>query len=143
MLAPLADHCWLTYTQKMLHRRIRRRIRKHTKAAARTFKSSTLGRALHRISGEGSKLRKRRHAKRCHCRTCTRSGAHRQPKKWIQKVTRRHPGALRRTVKTRYGRRGFDKRGRIKPEVLTKMSHEKGVTGKRARFAKQLRRMHK
>jgi hypothetical protein len=118
-------------------RHIKRRIRKHTAAAVGTFRSSTLGRVF------GSKSRKRRHAKRCHCRTCTRNGARRQPKKWIQGVTRRHPGALRRTVKTRYGRRGFDKHGRIKSEVLTKMSHEKGVTGKRARFAKQLRRMRK
>lgn len=101
----------------MLHG-IRRRIRRHTKSAASTFRSSTLGRAF------GSKSKRRA-----------------KPKKWIQKVTRRHPGALRRTVRSRYGRRGFDMHGRIKPSVLEKMAHEKGVTGKRARFAKQLRRM--
>jgi len=106
----------------MLHG-IRRRIRRNTKSAARTFSSSTLGRVF------GSRSRKRNRAK--------------TSKKWVQKVTRHHPGALRRTVKSRYGRRGFDTRGCIKPSVLEKMAHEKGVTGKRARFAKQLRRMHK
>lgn len=58
------------------------------------------------------------------------------------KRVRLKKGALRKTVRSRYGRRGFDQRGRIKPTVLEKMSHEKGVTGKRARFAKTLRRMH-
>lgn len=105
----------------MLHR-IRRRVRKSTKAFSRSFGSSSLGRAF------GSKSRNRHSAR---------------PKKWIQKVTtRRKKGVLRKTVKSRYGRRGFDKHGRIKSTVLEKMAHEKGVTGRRARFAKQLRRIH-
>lgn len=60
-------------------------------------------------------------------------------KKWIGKVIRRK-GALRATVNARYGTRGFDREGRIKPEVLRKLSRAPGKTGKRARLAMELRR---
>ena len=63
----------------------------------------------------------------------------RKPKRWIQRVIRK-PGTLRAAVVRRYGRRGFDREGRIKPEVLRKLSHAPGKTGKRARLAIELRR---
>ena len=61
---------------------------------------------------------------------------------WISGAIERE-GALRKTVQRRYGKRGFTSRGTIKTEVLNKMAKEKGVTGKRARLAKTLRKLKK
>lgn len=61
---------------------------------------------------------------------------------WIGEAIRKE-GALRATVKRRYGARGFTKRGTIKPDVLRKLAKEKGVTGQRARLAKTLRKLKK
>jgi len=57
---------------------------------------------------------------------------------WIQEAIEK-PGALRETVKRRFGGRGFTERGTIKVEVLHKLAKEKGVTGQRARLALKLR----
>lgn len=51
----------------------------------------------------------------------------------------KHPGALRRSVKEKYGARGFTERGTIKQSVLHKLAKQPGVTGRRARFAEELR----
>jgi len=63
-------------------------------------------------------------------------------KKWIQKAIKKE-GALRRTVRRRYGSKGFTSRGTIKVSVLRELAEEKGVTGKRARLALTLRRLRK
>jgi len=63
-------------------------------------------------------------------------------KKWIQKAIKKE-GALRRTVRRRYGSEGFTSRGTIKVSVLRELAEEKGVTGKRARLALTLRRLRK
>lgn len=68
--------------------------------------------------------------------------AARSPKKWIQKAAK-HKGALHRDVQREYGRRGFDKQGRIKPTVINKLAHEPGIIGRRARFAKNVRKLRK
>ncbi len=60
--------------------------------------------------------------------------------KWIQRAIK-NPGALTRTVKRRFGKKGFTKSGTIKTEVLRKLAKEKGITGKRARLALTLRRL--
>lgn len=70
------------------------------------------------------------------------SNAARAPKKWIKRAIK-HKGALHRNVQSRYGRRGFTKRGTIKPTVLTKLAREPGIVGRRARFAKELRGFRK
>lgn len=67
---------------------------------------------------------------------------YRRRRRWIQRAVKRK-GALRETVKRRYGSRGFTRRGTIKVEVLRKLSSEKGVTGKRARLALTLRKLRK
>ncbi|MGB9672409.1 MAG: hypothetical protein ACPLZY_04605 [Candidatus Norongarragalinales archaeon] len=64
----------------------------------------------------------------------------RRRKYWIQHAIRK-PGALRTTVQRRYGKRGFTRKGTIKREVLAELAREKGVTGRRARLAKTLRRL--
>jgi hypothetical protein len=61
-------------------------------------------------------------------------------RRWIQRAVKRK-GALRQTVRRRYGSRGFTRRGTIKAEVLHKLSKEKGVTGRRARLALTLRKL--
>jgi hypothetical protein len=58
--------------------------------------------------------------------------------KWIQGAVEK-PGALRETVRRRYGERGFTERGTIKVETLDKLAREPGVTGRRARLARTLR----
>lgn len=63
-----------------------------------------------------------------------------KPKKWIAKAIKK-PSALRTTVKRRYGKKGFTQKGTIKVSVLNKMAKEKGVTGKRAKLAKTLRKL--
>jgi hypothetical protein len=55
----------------------------------------------------------------------------------------KHPGALRETVKRRYGNAGFTERGTIRESVLHKLGKEHGVTGRRARFAEELRGFRK
>lgn len=61
-------------------------------------------------------------------------------KKWVQKAKLKK-GTLRRTVRSRFGKRGFTARGTIKTEVLHKLAKEKGPTGRRARLAITLRRI--
>jgi len=63
-------------------------------------------------------------------------------KKFIQKAIKK-PGALTRTVKRRYGQKGFTGRGTIKVSVLNELANEKGVTGKRARLAQTMRKLKK
>ena len=63
-------------------------------------------------------------------------------RKWIKGAIKK-PGALRATVRRRYGRRGFTARGTIKPEVLRRMAREPGKTGKRARLAITLGKLRK
>jgi hypothetical protein len=59
-------------------------------------------------------------------------------KKWIQSAIK-NPGALKRTA----GKRGRTKKGTIKVKTLNKLAKKKGVTGQRARLAKNLRAMNK
>jgi len=66
----------------------------------------------------------------------------RRRKFWIQRAIER-PGALTRTVKRKYGKRGFTRRGTIKVEVLRELAKRKGVTGRRARLALTLRKLRK
>lgn len=66
----------------------------------------------------------------------------RKPGKWIQKVAK-HKGALHRNVQSRYGKRGFTKRGTIKPSIITKLAHEPGIVGRRARFAKNVGKLRR
>jgi len=61
---------------------------------------------------------------------------------WIQRAIEK-PGALTRTVKRKYGKRGFTRRGTIKVEVLRELAKRKGVTGRRARLALTLRKLRK
>jgi len=61
---------------------------------------------------------------------------------WIQEAIKK-PGALRRTVKRRYGEKGFTERGTIKVSVLRDLSNEPGKTGQRARLALKLRKFNK
>ncbi|MGC9106827.1 MAG: hypothetical protein ACP5IE_01365 [Infirmifilum sp.] len=63
---------------------------------------------------------------------------------WIQRAIK-HPGALRRYVKRKYGDKGFNKRGAIKREVLLKLAkHAKNPTiRRRAQLALTLRRLSK
>ena len=62
-----------------------------------------------------------------------------KPKKWIQKAKIKK-GVLRQTVQRRFGKRGFTDKKTIKVEILSKLSKEKGITGKRAKLALKLRR---
>jgi len=66
----------------------------------------------------------------------------RRRKFWIQRAIEK-PGALTRTVKRKYGKKGFTRRGTIKVEVLRKLAKRKGVTGRRARLALTLRKLRK
>lgn len=59
---------------------------------------------------------------------------------FIQKAIK-HKGALRKYVKTKYGKKGFTEEGNIKPSIEEKLAHEKGKIGKRARLAITLRRL--
>lgn len=60
-------------------------------------------------------------------------------KKWIKSAIQ-HPGSLTATAK-REG--GYNKKtGKIKKSWLDKAAKRKGTTGKRARLAKTLRKMH-
>ena len=56
-------------------------------------------------------------------------------KKWIKKAIR-HPGALRRTLKVKKGKK-------IPAAKLRSAAKKGGVTGRRARLALTLRRMHR
>lgn len=62
-------------------------------------------------------------------------------KKWIHTVKIRKPGILRAHILSVYGKGGFDEKGRIRCDLLTRMAHEPGVWGKRARYALNLRRI--
>jgi len=59
-------------------------------------------------------------------------------RRWIKGAIK-HPGALRATVRRRYGDAGFTARGTIKAGVLSELAKTPGVTGKRARLARTLR----
>lgn len=60
---------------------------------------------------------------------------------FIQKaIGKGKKGALRATVMRQYGKQGFTEGGNIRFNVLQKLSHKPGVTGKRARFALTLRK---
>jgi len=73
-----------------------------------------------------------------------RKGGKRHSKQWIQKAIKK-PGALKATVKARFGERGFVKTdGKvIRSEVLRKLAGEKGLTGQRARLAITLKGLRK
>jgi hypothetical protein len=58
--------------------------------------------------------------------------------KWIPRDLKK--GALTETVKRRYGEKGFTEAGTIKVSVLHTLAKEPGVTGKRARFAENVRK---
>lgn len=60
---------------------------------------------------------------------------------WIQDAIK-HPGALRKTVRQRYGEKGFTKRGTIRVSVLHELANEPDVTGRQARLALTLREFH-
>ena len=61
-------------------------------------------------------------------------------RKWLKGAIKK-PGALRSAVQRRYGRGGFDGKGRIRCEVLHTLAHEQGKTAARARLAMRLRGM--
>jgi len=61
---------------------------------------------------------------------------------WIKQAIKK-PGALKAYIKRRYGKRGFTKKGTIKPKVLRKLAKRKGKIGKRARLALTLRKLRK
>ncbi len=61
-------------------------------------------------------------------------------KRWLKGAIHK-PGKLRSDVERTYGRHGFDRKGRIKCDVLKSMSKRPGKTGQRARLAMQLRGM--
>jgi len=63
-------------------------------------------------------------------------------KRWIQKAIKK-PGALRNYVKRKYGKKGFDRKGRIKVEILRKLAKRNDVIGRRARLALTLRKLSK
>jgi len=64
------------------------------------------------------------------------------PRKWISKAVKKE-GALRQTVRRRFGKRGFTDRGTIKVKILRKLAKEAGKTGKRAKLALTLRGLRK
>mgnify|MGYP003680946435 CR=1 FL=1 len=59
---------------------------------------------------------------------------------WISSAIKR-PGKYRKSVQKRYGKKGFDKKGRIKNEILIKDSKKKGSVGRMARLSKTLRKL--
>ncbi len=59
-------------------------------------------------------------------------------KKWIQQ-TEMKKGALRSLIKSRYGKKGFTKEGKIKQNVLQKMAREKTKRGKTTTAARRAR----
>ncbi len=63
---------------------------------------------------------------------------------WIQRAIK-HPGALRRYVKRKYGDKAFTRRGTIKREILLKLAkNAKNKTiRRRAQLALTLRRLAK
>jgi len=64
-------------------------------------------------------------------------------KKWISKAIKK-PGALREYVKRKYGKKGFDKDGKIKHSILLQLKKSKNQTiRKRANLALLLRKMNK
>ena len=64
-------------------------------------------------------------------------------KKWISKAIKK-PGALREYVKRKYGKKGFDKDGKIKYSILLQLRKSKNQTiRKRANLALLLRKMNK
>lgn len=61
---------------------------------------------------------------------------------WIQKaINPKHKGALRRTTRRRFGKKGFTTDGDIKVGVLKQLAKERGKTGRRARLALTLDRL--
>jgi hypothetical protein len=56
-------------------------------------------------------------------------------KKWIKGAIKK-PGALRRTAKVKAGKK-------ISMKTLNKLAKRPGITGRRARLAKTLRKMHR
>ena len=61
-------------------------------------------------------------------------------KKWIKGAVKR-PGAYRRSVQRRYGKRGFTREGTIKREVIARDAQRSGRIGRQARLARTLGRM--
>jgi len=61
-------------------------------------------------------------------------------KKWIQPAIK-HKGALKQSIKRKYGNKAFTDRGTIKMEYLNKAAKQPGKMGQRARLAKTLRKM--
>ena len=64
-------------------------------------------------------------------------------KKWMGKAVKR-PGALRAKVEERYGRNGFDKKGRIKMSVLQEMaSSPDALTRQQVQFRLRTAKVHR
>jgi hypothetical protein len=61
-------------------------------------------------------------------------------KNWIKGAIK-HPGALRATVKAKYGAKGFSG-DNIKASILSSLATKGGTVGKRARLAQTLKGMH-
>jgi len=61
---------------------------------------------------------------------------------WIRQAIKK-PGALKKYIERRYGKRGFTERGTIKLKVLRRLAKRKGKIGKRARLALTLRKLRK
>jgi hypothetical protein len=59
---------------------------------------------------------------------------------WIQGATEDW-GSYRRSVKNRYGKKGFTIHGTIKTEIVNKDAKKAGRLGKQARLAKVLRKV--
>lgn len=59
---------------------------------------------------------------------------------WIQDAIQK-PGSYRGSVYRRYGKEGFDSKGRIKHDIIAKDSKQKGRLGKQARLARTLGKM--
>lgn len=102
------------------------------KAKAKAHRKSTLSQIGTFVSKQLKKTKKR---------APRRKSKKRSPQvKWIAGAIEK-PGTLRATVQRRFGKKGFTQRGTIKVSILNKLSKEKGVTGKRARLAKTLRKL--
>lgn len=61
---------------------------------------------------------------------------------WIKEAVER-PGSYRASVKRRYGKGGFTRRGTIKSSVIAADARKPGKIGKRARLARTLRKVRR
>ena len=61
---------------------------------------------------------------------------------WIQEAIKK-PGALKRQIRAKYGKRAFTKKGTIKVEFLRRAAKAGGKIGRRARLALTLRKLRR